>query len=58
MLNNIFNLSEFTRKNIEEKEYEKLSDVITLEETTKNKIENKIERVKKMKKNMIIRNTD
>lgn len=50
MLNNIFNLSEFTRKNIEEKEYEKLSDVITLEETTKNKIENKIEREKILKK--------
>ena len=50
MLNNIFNLSELTRKNIEEKEYEKLSDVITLEETTKNKIENKIEREKILKK--------
>lgn len=50
MLNNIFNLSELKRKNIAEKEYEKLRDVVTFEETTKNDIESKIERDKILKK--------
>jgi len=50
MLNNIFHSSGRMEKNIEEKEYERLSDIVKLEETTKNKIENQFEREKIFRK--------